>query len=146
MPSTAAKRAELAAEHALAQVAVALAVAVEALLAAVINARDAQGQGVERQGVQQQLAASVVAGAEAAFVLALAHLVVVVEHGHHLVAKPDVRFLLHQHRVAEQIEVLGRVAIALDQVLQLVGDVVDAQGGVQAGQLQGGEGPLRARR
>ncbi len=64
----------------------------------------------------------------------------IVDHGHDLVAEPDVRILLDLQRVAEEVEVVAGVSIALDQVLELVLHVIDAESGVQPRGLHGVEG------
>src|SRR5216684_3392942 len=49
---------------------------------------------------------------------------------HDLVAEPDVRVLANEERVPKQIEVLTRLTTALQDVLDLVLHVVDAERGV----------------
>src|SRR5262249_24730171 len=140
MPLPTAKRAKLAAEHRLPDVPIASALAVEALLAAVVDARNAERGRVERERVQRQRRPLTI-GAEPRLLVALPHLVVVVVERHHLVLEPDVRVLLDEERVAEQIEVGGGLPVALDQILELVRDVVDAERGIDAGDFQR---PIRA--
>ncbi len=107
VPPPRAESAELAAEHGLADVAVVVALAVEALLAAVIDARDAQRGGVERQDVQQQLA--VQAGSPAqkrALWPPLRTWSWSSNRVTTLLRNQMCDSLLHQQRVAEQVEVL----------------------------------------
>src|SRR5262249_45371758 len=77
MPPLGAECAERAAKHALAQVAVTVAAAVERLLAAVIDARDAERRGIERERAQHQRGRHAIRR-KPRLVLALSHLVVVV--------------------------------------------------------------------
>ena len=46
------------------------------------------------------------------------------------------RVFRDQQRVPEQSEIFTRVALAFDHILDLVGDVVDAKRGVEAGGFQ----------
>jgi hypothetical protein len=61
---------------------------------------------------------------------------VIVDHRDDLVAEPDVRIFAQQQGIAEQIEVVGRIAIALDDVFELVRDVVDAERRIETGLFQ----------
>ena len=49
---------------------------------------------------------------------------------------------MHQQRVAEQVEIVCRVAVALGQVLQPVRDIINAQGCIQTGGFQQVEGQI----
>src|SRR5438876_9291725 len=84
--------------------------------------------------------------AEPALATALADLVVVVDQGDDLVAVPAVPGRLTQGPVAEQREVIRRVAVARDHTLQLARDVVDPQSRVQASLLHDFPGMLAAAR
>ena len=123
-------------EDCLAKVLVVVAGPVEALLRAVIDTRDAEGQRVKSEDRRQQGVRTRV-GTEACLSGSLAHLVVVVEHRDDVVAEPGVRLLADQCRVAEQGEVVSRIAYPFDKVFELVLHVVDAQRRVQAGDLHG---------
>ena len=74
-------------QHRLAQIAVIAAIAVEKLLGTIVDTRNAEGGDIERQHVDQDLP-SVWIGAETRLVVAFAHLVVIIKHGHHFVADP----------------------------------------------------------
>jgi len=81
--------AEFAAEHAFAQEAVIVARPIEALLGAVVEAGDAHGGEVEAQyGLEVFVAVVDFIAAEAPLVVALAHLVVVIEQGDNVLAEP----------------------------------------------------------
>src|SRR5262245_28355190 len=105
MPLARAERAELPAEHGLADVAVRAlprAFTVQTLLGAVVDARDAERGGVQREDRQRQAAEA--AGGKATFPLSLIHMIVVVHGRDDLVAKPDVGALADQQRITEEIE------------------------------------------
>ena len=137
MPTRALQRTEGAAEHAFAQVAVVVAGAVEGLLGTVVNAGDAHGTEVQTQHcLEVSIAIVDPVATEAPLVVALAHLVVIVEQGDDVLAEPHVRGLVHQRRIAEQVEEVNRLAPALGQIVHAVGDVVDAQRRVEPGQFQ----------
>jgi hypothetical protein len=94
---------------------------------------------------QDQLVALVI-GAETGLVVAFADLVVIVDHGQDFVAEPCVGLLPDLERIAEKIEVIRGIAIPLDQILELVLDVIDAQRGVKSGGLDRVKGPHPAAR
>src|SRR5262249_50317947 len=119
------------------------AAAVEALLRPVVDARDALRGQLHGQHVEGQVADTAVA-AEAPLAAPLAHLFVVVHQSDHLVAVPAVPGRLLKDPVAEEGEIIRGVGVARDHPLQLAGDVLDPQGGVQAGLLHHFPGVLAA--
>ena len=80
------------------------------------------------------------------FWLALIYMVVVVDRRDHLVPEPHVGILAHQQRIAEEVEVFGRIEFAFDQPGHLDALIRDPEGGVQAGNLQAIERRTPARR
>ena len=80
---------------------------------------------------------SLIVGAEAGFVVSFSNLVVVIDHGHHFVAEPDVRVLLHLKGVAEQIKIIDWISITFNQVFQLVLHIVDTESSIDAGSFHG---------
>ena len=93
------ERAELAAEHRLADEPVVAAMAVELLLGAVVDAGNAHRGGEKRECRDDSLCVPLSVAlvmCEARLVPALAHLIVVVEGRHDLVPEPRVRLLAHE--------------------------------------------------
>lgn len=137
MSPSAAEGAVGAAEHGLADVLVRTALAVKRLFGAVVDAGDAQGEEVERQGGDDELLAGIVAAirAESPFVIAAPDLVVVVDHSDDAVAEPRVTALVQVQRVPEQVEILGRVRLALGHAPQLLLHIAETQCGVETRRL-----------
>src|SRR5262249_21145218 len=99
------ERAEFATEHRFANEAIAVAVSVESLFGAVVDARDAHARHQERQRRQGPSAALMLTRTfivrEPRLVRSLAHLIVIVECGHDLVAEPGMGVFAHEQRIPE---------------------------------------------
>src|SRR5262245_36165502 len=118
--------------------------AVEALLGAVIEAGDPHGGQLHGHHVERQVAEPNVA-AEARLRATLADLIVVVHQGNHLVAIPAVPGRRIQNPVAEYGEIIHWVGVSRDHAFELARDVLDSQGGIQAGPLYYPPGVVAAR-
>src|SRR5271165_30312 len=66
----------------------------------------------------------------------LVDMVVVVHGSHDLVAEPDMRVFLDQQRIAEQIEIIGRIDFPFDQSGHGVALIGDTEGSIEAGDFQ----------
>src|SRR5262249_52845212 len=147
MAALRAEASEPAAKHALTQDQirrVGAAAAVEALLRAIVDAGNAHRGQLGRHDVEGKVSEVSIA-AEALPAAPLANLIVVVHERDDLIAVPAMAGLV-EDPVAEQREVVRGVALAGDHPLQLAGDIVDAQGRVQAGLLHDFPGILAAAR
>ena len=69
-------------------------------------------------------------------ILTFSDLVVIVEGRHNAATEPGMRFLIDELRVPEQTEILARVSLTLDEVLDFIWNIIDAQRSIHADALQ----------
>src|ERR1043166_7097257 len=130
---------EFTTEHCLPDIAVSAlssSMAVEALFRAIVDTRNAKGEHIQGQRIQYQLGSTGVR-TESCLVSAFADLVVIVKKCDHLVAEPRMAVFAYEQRITEQLEVVIRIAISLGEKFHLVRNLIDAQRGIEAGDLQG---------